>query len=162
MGSLPHSGPSKLDWQGERDPPATDDGTYTYLGRSDDMINSSGMRVSPAEVEAHLRKPADVALAAVVAVADESDLDKTVACVVRRSDSTISIDELITFCRDGMANFKCPRTTLFVDELLLTATGNCDETSSEVMLSMRSRSSVREISNLSRVWRFYRPGPKVP
>jgi benzoate-CoA ligase family protein len=102
---------------------ASDDGTYTYLGRSDDMIKSSGLWVSPAEVEAQLLKHADVALAAVVAVPDESGLDKTVACVVRQPSSTVSADELIAFCRDGIAHFKCPRTIVFVDELPLTATG---------------------------------------
>jgi benzoate-CoA ligase len=87
------------------------------------MIKSSGLWVSPAEVEAQLLKHADVALAAVVAVPDESGLDKTVACVVRQPSSTVSADELIAFCRDGIAHFKCPRTIVFVDELPLTATG---------------------------------------
>ncbi|HEX6684868.1 MAG TPA: benzoate-CoA ligase family protein [Candidatus Limnocylindrales bacterium] len=99
------------------------EGTYTYLGRSDDMIKSSGMWVSPAEVEARLLQHPDVALAAVVAVPNEAGLDKIVACVVRRPDTAATAEELIAFCRDGIAHFKCPRTVLFVDELPLTATG---------------------------------------
>ncbi len=102
---------------------AAPDGTYTYLGRSDDMIKSSGMWVSPAEVEARLLQHPDVALAAVVAVPDGSGLDKTVACVVRRTETTVTAEELVSFCRDGIAHFKCPRTVVFVDELPLTATG---------------------------------------
>jgi benzoate-CoA ligase family protein len=102
---------------------ASPDGTYTYLGRSDDMIKSSGMWVSPAEVEARLLQHSDVAMAAVVAVPDDAGLGKTVACVVRQPDSTVTADELIIFCREGIAHFKCPRTVLFVDELPLTATG---------------------------------------
>jgi benzoate-CoA ligase family protein len=102
---------------------ASPDGTYTYLGRSDDMIKSSGMWVSPAEVEARLLQHPDVAMAAVVAVADDAGLDKTVACVVRQPGTTITADELIIFCREGIAHFKCPRAILFVDELPLTATG---------------------------------------
>jgi benzoate-CoA ligase family protein len=102
---------------------AAADGTYTYLGRSDDMIKSSGMWVSPAEVEARLLQHPGVALAAVVAVPDEAGLDKTVACVVRQAASTVTDTELISFCREGIAHFKCPRRILFVDELPLTATG---------------------------------------
>jgi benzoate-CoA ligase family protein len=102
---------------------ASPEGTYTYLGRSDDMIKSSGLWVSPAEVEARLLRHPDVAMVAVVAVPDEAGLDKTVACVVRQPESAVTSDELITFCRDGIAHFKCPRTILFVDELPQTATG---------------------------------------
>lgn len=102
---------------------AAHDGTYTYLGRSDDMIKSSGMWVSPAEVEARLLQHPDVALAAVVAVQDEQGLDKTVACVVRQAETTVTDEELIEFCREGIAHFKCPKRILFVDELPLTATG---------------------------------------
>jgi benzoate-CoA ligase family protein len=102
---------------------ASAEGTYTYLGRSDDMIKSSGLWVSPAEVEARLLKHPDVAMAAVVAVPDEAGLDKTIACVVRQAEATVGADELIAFCRDGIAHFKCPRTILFVEELPITATG---------------------------------------
>jgi benzoate-CoA ligase family protein len=102
---------------------ASEDGTYTYLGRSDDMIKSSGMWVSPAEVEARLIQHPEVALAAVVAVPDEAGLDRTVACVVRGPGASVTTDELVAFCRAGLAHFKCPRTVLFVDELPLTATG---------------------------------------
>ena len=69
---------------------ASPDGYYTYLGRSDDMIKSSGMWVSPAEVEARLLEHPEVALAAVVAVPDAVGLDKTVACVVRTPDATVA------------------------------------------------------------------------
>lgn len=102
---------------------AAADGTYTYLGRSDDMIKSSGMWVSPAEVEARLLQHPEVALAAVVAVPDEAGLDKTIACVVRQQDSAVTAEELVDFCREGIAHFKCPKRILFVDELPLTATG---------------------------------------
>jgi len=87
------------------------------------MIKSSGMWVSPAEVEARLLQHPGVALAAVVAVPDEAGLDKTVACVVRQAEATVTGEELIEFCRDGIAHFKCPKRILFVDELPLTATG---------------------------------------
>ncbi len=102
---------------------ASPDGYYTYLGRSDDMIKSSGMWVSPAEVEARLLEHPQVAMAAVVAVPDLDGLDKTVACVVLAPDARVEEAELVEFCRAGLAHFKCPRTVLVVPELPLTATG---------------------------------------
>ncbi|MQA16829.1 MAG: benzoate-CoA ligase family protein [Pseudonocardiaceae bacterium] len=100
-----------------------EDGTYSYLGRSDDMIKAGGMWVSPAEVEARLLEHPSVAEAAVVAVPDESGLDKPVACVVAAPGATIDAGELDAFCREGLAAFKRPRQVVEVAELPKTATG---------------------------------------
>jgi acyl-coenzyme A synthetase/AMP-(fatty) acid ligase len=62
-----------------------------------------------------------VAEAAVVGVLDADGLDKPVACVV--TQGLVSGDELVQWCRDGLAHFKCPRMVVFVDELPRTATG---------------------------------------
>jgi acyl-coenzyme A synthetase/AMP-(fatty) acid ligase len=62
-----------------------------------------------------------VAEVAVVGVPDENDLDKPVAAVVLRSPATE--DELIRWCRDGLAAFKRPRHVVFVTDLPKTATG---------------------------------------
>jgi acyl-coenzyme A synthetase/AMP-(fatty) acid ligase len=102
---------------------ASEDGYYTYLGRSDDMIKASGIWVSPAEVESRLLEHPQVVQAAVVGVPDAAGLDKPVGCVVLAPDATVTAEELVAFCRDGLAHFKCPRTVLVVDEIPLTATG---------------------------------------
>jgi len=102
---------------------ASEDGFYTYLGRSDDMLKVGGIWVSPAEVEARLLAHPDVVQAAVVGVPDEAGLDKPVACVVLAAGATATQDDLIAFCRDGLAHFKCPRIVLTVDEIPMTATG---------------------------------------
>jgi benzoate-CoA ligase family protein len=100
-----------------------EDGTYSYLGRSDDMIKAGGIWVSPAEVEARLMEHPSVAEAAVVAVPDEAGLDKPVACVVAAPGATVDPDELDAFCRAGLAAFKRPRQVVEVPELPKTATG---------------------------------------
>ncbi len=99
------------------------DGYYTCLGRSNDMIKAGGIWVSPAEVEACLLKHPSVAQAAVVAVPDETGLDKPVACVVAAPGHTIDADVLIEACRGELAAFKRPRTVLEFDTLPTTATG---------------------------------------
>jgi benzoate-CoA ligase family protein len=97
------------------------DGVFTCLGRSNDLLKAGGIWVSPSEVEARLLQHDSVAEVAVVGVPDENDLDKPVAAVVLRAPATQ--DELIRWCRDGLAAFKRPRQVVFVTELPKTATG---------------------------------------
>ena len=99
------------------------DGSYSYLGRSDDMIKAGGIWVSPTEVEARLLEHPDVVEVAVVGVPDEAGLDKPVAAVVVRPGASVGEDELVEFCRAGLAAFKRPRRVLLVEALPKTATG---------------------------------------
>ena len=99
------------------------DGYYTCLGRSNDLLKAGGIWVSPAEVEERLLQHPAVVEAAVVGVPDSNELDKPVACVVLRDGATADADELVSWCRDGLAAFKRPRAVLVVDQLPKTATG---------------------------------------
>lgn len=99
------------------------DGTYTCLGRFNDMLKAGGIWVSPAEVEERLLEHPDVAEAAVVAAPDADGLDKPVACVVATEGREIDEQALIDFCREGLASFKRPRAVVRVAELPKTATG---------------------------------------
>jgi benzoate-CoA ligase family protein len=100
-----------------------EDGTYSCLGRSNDMLKAGGIWVSPAEVEERLLAHPDVAEVAVVAAPDEVGLDKPVACVVPVPGHTIDPDKLTAWCRDGLAAFKRPRLVIPLAELPKTATG---------------------------------------
>ncbi len=99
------------------------DGTYTCLGRQDDLLRADGSWVSPGEVEARLLEHPDVAEVVVVGVSDAEELDTPIACVVARPGRVLDPDELIDWCRDGLAAFKRPRAVLVLDELPRTATG---------------------------------------
>ena len=70
------------------------DGTYTYSGRSDDMLKVSGIYVSPFEVEAALIRHPSVLEAAVVGVTDAEGLTKTKAYVVLKPGKAATADEL--------------------------------------------------------------------
>jgi benzoate-CoA ligase len=100
-----------------------EDGSYRFLGRSDDMIKAGGIWVSPSEVEARLLEHPDVLEVAVVAVPDASGLDKPVAAAVVRAGSGVNEAQLVEFCRAGLAAFKRPRRVVLVDSLPKTATG---------------------------------------
>jgi benzoate-CoA ligase family protein len=97
-----------------------EDGYFRCLGRNSDMLKAGGIWVSPAEVESRLLEHNAVKQAAVVGLADADGLDKPVAVVVADG---VSADELITWCREGLAHFKAPRQIVFVDNLPKTATG---------------------------------------
>ncbi len=100
-----------------------DDGSYTYGGRSDDMLKVSGIYVSPFEVEATLVQHAAVLEAAVIGVSDAEGLTKTKAFVVLKSGAAVTADELKAFVKDKLAPYKYPRQIEFVADLPKTATG---------------------------------------
>ncbi|HVL83376.1 MAG TPA: benzoate-CoA ligase family protein [Pseudonocardia sp.] len=100
-----------------------DDGSYTCLGRADDVLKVGGIWVSPTEVETRLLEHPSLAEAVVVGVPDADGLDKPVAFVVPRPGTTVDPDEVVEFCRVGLASFKRPRQVVTVTELPRTATG---------------------------------------
>ncbi|MGW5645785.1 benzoate-CoA ligase family protein [Saccharopolyspora sp. NPDC003752] len=99
------------------------DGTFTSLGRLDDMIKAGGIWVSPAEVEEVLLRHPAVAQAAVVTAPDADGLEKPVACLVAAGTTSVEEAELIEFCRAQLAAFKRPRAVLWLDEMPTTANG---------------------------------------
>lgn len=99
------------------------DGTYTCLGRFNDMLKAGGIWVTPSEVEDRLLEHPDVAEAVVVGVPDSDELDKPVACVVPMPGRHVDGDELIGWCRETLAAFKRPRAVVELTELPKTATG---------------------------------------
>ncbi|MCU0921726.1 MAG: benzoate-CoA ligase family protein [Burkholderiaceae bacterium] len=100
-----------------------DDGSYTYGGRSDDMLKVSGVYVSPFEVEATLVQHAAVLEAAVIGVVDADGLTKTKAFVVLKPGARCDEAELKAFVKDKLAPYKYPRQIAFVSDLPKTATG---------------------------------------
>ncbi|MEO6409318.1 MAG: benzoate-CoA ligase family protein [Burkholderiaceae bacterium] len=100
-----------------------DDGSYTYSGRSDDMLKVSGIYVSPFEVEATLAQHPSVLEAAVIGKEDAEGLVKTKAFVVLKAGAAASEDELKVFVKERLAPYKYPRFIEFLPELPKTATG---------------------------------------
>lgn len=99
------------------------DGTYTYSGRSDDMLKVSGIYVSPFEVEATLVQHPAVLEAAVIGMVDEEGLTKTRAFVVRKAGAAVDEAALKAFVKERLAPYKYPRRIDFIEELPKTATG---------------------------------------
>jgi fatty-acyl-CoA synthase len=81
--------------------------------RIKDMIVSGGENIYPAEIENTLMKHPGVADCAVFGVPDERWGESVKACVVLKSGASAGEAELIEFCRENMAHFKCPRSIEF-------------------------------------------------
>jgi benzoate-CoA ligase len=99
------------------------DGTFTYAGRSDDMLKVGGVWVSPFEVEATLVQHPFVLEAAVIGAPDAQGLTKSKAFVVLKEGGAADEAELQRFIKDRLAPYKYPRSIAFVAELPKTATG---------------------------------------
>ncbi|TRM84463.1 benzoate-CoA ligase family protein, partial [Sulfolobus sp. A20-N-G8] len=103
-----------------------ENGYYYYVGRSDDMIKSSGLWISPIEVEAELLTHPAVSEAAVVGVPDEVGLTKVIAFVVLRqgykADEKLA-EDIRNYLRQRLDHYKVPKEIRFVSEIPKTATG---------------------------------------
>jgi acyl-CoA synthetase (AMP-forming)/AMP-acid ligase II len=91
--------------------------------RKKDVIISGGENVSSVEVEDCLFQHPAVAEVAVIGVPDEKWGETVKALVVLRAGQKADEAELIAFCRDRLAHYKCPTSVELRDTLVRTATG---------------------------------------
>ena len=98
------------------------DGYVEIKDRSKDIIISGGENISTIEVEGVLYRHPAVAEAAVVARPDGKWGETPCAFVTLRPGMSATTEEVIAFCRDNLAHFKCPRHVVFSD-LPKTSTG---------------------------------------
>jgi fatty-acyl-CoA synthase len=98
------------------------DGYIQLRDRSKDIIISGGENISSIEVEDALFEHPAVELAAVVARPDETWGETPCAFVELKPGQTATEDELIAWCRERLARYKCPRTIVFA-EIPKTSTG---------------------------------------
>ena len=100
-----------------------EDGAIFIVDRKKDMINSSGFKIFPAEVERVIAAHPGVALVAVAGVPDPLKGEVAKAYVVLRPGATEDADGIITLCRRELAAYKVPRAVQFVRDLPKTSSG---------------------------------------
>ncbi|MEL6409085.1 MAG: class I adenylate-forming enzyme family protein [Pseudomonadota bacterium] len=91
------------------------DGNIFFLGRSDDMMNAGGYRVSPLEVEAALSKFPGIGQVAVTDI--EVKADARVIMAFYTAQSPISEEALAAFTYENLAGYKRPRRYIRLDTL---------------------------------------------
>jgi long-chain acyl-CoA synthetase len=94
-----------------------EDGWFYLVDRKKDLINTSGFKVWPREVEDVLYEHDGIAEAAVLGVDDAYRGEAVCAYVALRPGSAASPEELIAFCGDRLAAYKRPRRIVVLDEL---------------------------------------------
>jgi acyl-coenzyme A synthetase/AMP-(fatty) acid ligase len=94
----------------------SDTGAFTYEGRSDDIMNAGGYRVSPIEVEAVIAQHPGVSEAACVEVSVKADAT-VIGCFYIPTDAPIPDDELSKHAHALLAHYKCPRLFKPIDSL---------------------------------------------
>jgi long-chain acyl-CoA synthetase len=98
-------------------------GYYYIIDRSKDMIIRGGFNVYPREVEEVLMTHPGVSLAAVVGIPHDSHGEEIKAYVIPVYGATTTEDELVSWAKENLANYKYPRVVEFREELPMTATG---------------------------------------
>ena len=93
------------------------------MDRKKDIINDSGYKVYPREVEEVFYQHPEVVEAAAIGVPDEYRGETVKAFVVKKQGSAVSEEELISYCRENLAAYKVPRLLEFRDELPKSAVG---------------------------------------
>jgi fatty-acyl-CoA synthase len=102
-----------------------DEGYFFIVDRLKRMVNASGFKVWPAEVEAMLHEHPAIAEACVIAAVDAYRGETVKAVVVLREGHAARVreEDVIEWARQKMAAYKYPRLVEFVDELPKSATG---------------------------------------
>ena len=100
-----------------------EDGAVFIVDRKKDMINTSGFKVFPAEIERVIAAHPSVALVAVGSAPDEMKGEIAKAYVVLKSGAAADAEGILALCRKGLAAYKIPRAVVFVPDLPKTSTG---------------------------------------
>ena len=98
-------------------------GSIHIVDRKKDVIISGGENISSPEIEDALYQHPAVVECAVIGVPHEKWGESPKALVVLRPGTSLTEAELIAFCRERLAHFKCPTSIDFLPALPRTATG---------------------------------------
>jgi long-chain acyl-CoA synthetase len=100
-----------------------EDGYTSIVQRKKDMIIVDGFNVYPSDVESVLYSHPAVRLAAVIGIPDAYHGETVKACIALKPGATATSEEIIAFCRQGLTEYKVPRTVEIRDTLPMSAVG---------------------------------------
>ena len=103
-----------------------EEGFLYFIGRRDNMIKSSGYRVSPSEVEEVLFQSGKLREAAVIGIPDDVLGQSIKAFVVPRDGEVLNADDLIAFCGERMPRYMVPNAVEILDALPKTGNRKVD------------------------------------
>lgn len=92
------------------------DGFFTIVDRKKDMINVSGFNVYPNEIEEVISEHPKVLEVAAIGVPDSRSTEVVKVFIVKK-DKSLTEEEIQSFCKENMTNYKLPKYVEFRDEL---------------------------------------------
>jgi long-chain acyl-CoA synthetase len=99
------------------------DGFFYIVDRKSDMIIRGGENVYPREIDEVLYGHPAVASAAVIGVPDELYGEEVAAFIVLKDGMEASEEEFLEFCRERLADYKCPKSVRFIKDIPKGPTG---------------------------------------
>lgn len=105
-----------------------EDGYLYFVGRRDNMIKSSGFRISPNEVEEILFQSGMLREAAVIGIPDDALGQVVKAFVAPRDGQAVIAETLLTFCAEKMPRYMVPKSVQIMDSLPKMPNGKVDYT----------------------------------
>ena len=99
------------------------EGFFFIVDRKSDMIIRGGENIYPREIDEVLYQHPAVAAAATIGVPDQLYGEEVAAFIVLKEGGEATEQEIIAFCRGRLADYKCPKTVRFVEEIPKGPTG---------------------------------------
>lgn len=100
------------------------EGYFYIVDRKKDVIIRAGMNIYPREVEELIQHHPEVKEVAVIGKPGLDSLNETVIAYVSKIEgSNVSAEEILKYCRDKLAPYKCPKIVNFLDQLPKGPTG---------------------------------------
>jgi fatty-acyl-CoA synthase len=100
-----------------------DDGYLRLIGRIKDMVRVGGENVAAADVEGFLLRHEKIKQVVVVGMPDPRLGEVCAAFVELKSAAQASEEEILGYCRGGLASFKAPRKIIFIGDWPMTGAG---------------------------------------
>jgi len=99
------------------------EGFYYIVDRKSDMIIRGGENIYPREIDEVLYQHPAVAAAATIGIPDQLYGEEVAAFVVPRENAEVTEEDLISFCRERLADYKCPKSIRLVADIPKGPTG---------------------------------------
>ena len=113
-------------------------GEIDYQGRVDEQLKVRGFRIEPGEIENALRQHPSVHEALVAAREDGGDDKRLVAYIVKRQESSATVNELRESLKEKLPEYMIPSAFVFLEEIPLTPAGKYDRRALPVPHQARS------------------------
>jgi long-chain acyl-CoA synthetase len=100
-----------------------EEGFFYIVDRKSDMIIRGGENIYPREIDETLYQHPKVKDAATIGVPDQLFGEEVKSFIVLKDGENASEEEIIAYCREHLADFKCPKTVAFLDDIPKGPTG---------------------------------------